>query len=219
MTKTPKIIKNTSATLATVVVASGALAGPVTLTFESLDQSGIYGGTTWDGTDTTRLDNQFVASGIDFGGTTSGWNHDVILPGTGGADGAISLVNAYRIGTADTFTGIEMSAVGANWDAFSVLALTTDDGVTMSAFGSGGGLLETINLGDTLSSGAGTAWQLFAFSVSGIARVEINGPGGSVLIDTVHFDPTDSVVIPLPGSGMLALAGITLVGVGTRRRS
>lgn len=208
-----------AACLASAVAAS-AWADPVTLDFEALDQSGVYGGAGWDGMNTTRIADQYIASGIDFGGTTSGWNHDAILPGITGADGMTSLVNAYRIGGADTHTTIEMSAVGETWDAFSMLALSTDDGVSMSAFGSSGGLLETINLGDTLSAGAGSgsAWQLFAFSVSGIARVEVNGPGGSVLIDTIHYDPLDSVVVPLPGSGVLALAGIVALGVRSRRR-
>lgn len=209
-----------AACLASAVAAS-AWADPVTLDFEALDQSGVYGGAGWDAMNTTRLDDQFIASGIDFGGTTSGWNHDTILPGIAGADGMTSLVNAYRIGGTDMHTTIEMSAVGTTWDAFSMLALSLDDSVSMSAFDSGGGLLETIVLGDTLSTGAGSgsAWQLFAFSVSGIARVEVSGPGGEVLIDTIHYDPLDLVVVPLPSSGALALAGFAAVGLRSRRRS
>lgn len=204
-----------AACLASAVAAS-AWADPVTLGFEALDQSGVYGGAGWDGMNTTRLNAQFIASGIDFGGTTSGWNHDTILPGIAGADGMTSLVNAYRIGGADTYTTIEMSAVGATWDLFEIRALTTSGDVSMSAFDSGGAVLETIDLGQTL--GSDTMWQAFAFSVAGIARVEVSGAGGDVLIDTIHFGPFDSVAVPLPSSGVLALAGIVAVGFGSRRR-
>lgn len=127
---------------------------------------------------TTRIDNQFITDGIDFGGTTSGWNHDAILPGISGADGSTSLANAYRIGGADTYITIEMTAIGATWDAFEVLALTISAGVSMSAFDS----------------------------------------GGAVLIDTIHYDPRDFVVVPLPGGGALALAGVIAIGTGIRRR-
>ncbi len=205
------------AALATMAAATAAWAGPVTLTFESLDQTGIYGGAGWDTQNTTRV-AEFAAAGIDFGGTASGWNHDVILPGTS-ADGAVSLVNAYRTAGIDTYTTIEMTAVGSTWEAFEILALTTSNDVTMSAFDSGGTLLESIDLGRTLDAGAGGAWQTFMFSVSGISRVTVTGTGADVLIDTIHYDPLDSVVIPLPGSGMLALAGLAAIGVGTRRRS
>lgn len=195
-------------------LASTALADPVTLDFESLDPSGIYGGAGNDGLNTTRINDQFLAYGIDFGGTASGWDHSRWF--SDGADGTTSLVNAYRIDGTDFGTTIEMSAVGSDWNSFSLLALTVTDDVSMSAFDSGGTLLQTIDLGQTL--GSGDIWQVFAFTVAGISSVEISGAGGDVLIDTIHYDPASVSIIPLPGSGALALAGLLGACVMTRRR-
>ncbi|MEO1008570.1 MAG: hypothetical protein AAFX79_08385 [Planctomycetota bacterium] len=205
----------TASGAAALAVAAAAAAGPVTIDFEGLDQPGIYAGAGWDGMNTVAIDDLFAGAGIDFNGTASGWNHDAVLPGLAGADGGVSLVNAFRTAGVDTFTTIEMSAVGTTWDAFEVLALTTS-GVTMSALDSSGGVLETIDLGMTLGSGA--PWQTFAFSVGGIASVEISGAGGDVLIDTIRYEPVEAVLIPLPGSGVLGLAGLGAICFGSRRR-
>ena len=208
------VIAHIKTSTCTLALASAALANPVTLDFESLDQSGVYGGSGNDGLNTTRIDDQFLADGIDFDGTTSGWDHSRWF--SDGADGSTSLVNAYRIDGTDFGTTIEMSAVGSDWDSFSIVALTVTDEVSMSAFDAGGTLLQTVELGQTI--GSGDIWQAFAFSVVGIARVEISGAGGDVLLDTIRYDPAAISIIPLPGSGALALVGLVGASVLTRRR-
>lgn len=205
-----------AALVSVAALTSSALADSVTIDFEGLtsvfdaSSSGPY----------DQVDNEFIASGIDFNASGIAYAHTSVLAIAGG-DGLISLSNLVNNGSGGV-TGTQtlvMTAAGSTWDSFSILALTFRGG-SMTAFDAFGDAIETIDLGTTL--GSGTNWQTFEFNVTDIARVEVssdNPAGGDLLIDSIHFDPTDSVVIPLPGSGMLALAGITLVGVGTRRRS
>jgi len=197
--------------LAVLAGASVAFADPVTIDFEGLDASHdlLFAGPAPYG----AIGDLFASSGIDFG-TTIGARH-LTQSFAPGADGDISITNVNPSG--ERINTIEMSAVGPAWDAFSVFAYT-EGAVTMSAFGVGGALLESINLPKTM--GSVDPWRSFAFSgsVSGIARVEFT-TASFIFIDTIHFDPTDSVVIPLPGSGMLAIAGLAAIGMSSRRRS
>lgn len=194
-----------------LVATSAALADTVTIDFEDLDQSTIYSGDSWAGGNTTKLSTQFIADGIDFGGQGSGVNHDnlffgSILPGDGQR---VSLLNGRRADGVDVLVPVmTFTAQGGTWSNFEMRVLTLAM-IEARAYDAGGSLLETLSL-DT-----GTTWMDFMFAIDGIARIEFEGTGADLLIDQIRF--TNSVVIPLPGAGGLALVGLSMCAPRRRR--
>lgn len=206
------VFKNFTALFVTLGfgVASAA-AGRVTLDFESLNQTEIYSGTGWNGVATTDLLDTFAGSGVTFSAGVSGVNvANIFLPNGGGTN---AITNSARSGGADTLTpSFTISAVGSGWKEVSFSFLATGS-VTFTAYDSGNNVLFSDALPSPSIPLTWSSYSLILGKTSGIASIEFAGAGADLFLDELGL-----VLVPLPGTAGLALAGLGLLGLRRARR-
>lgn len=183
----------------------------------------------------TTIDTQYQSLGVTFSGTntiggyTGALNSWGIIPasGPGGSGNYLASFGAIPAGGVNNYLIAPrydiMSVVFANTaSAISFGLSASSPGVTINAYNSAGGLLQSLT---GVASSSGFAIQ--TLTATGVARVDIVGTFSSTFansarifgIDNLTFTPAATAgAVPEPATWAMMIVGFGLVGGAMRRR-
>lgn len=141
----------------------------------------------------------------------SGLAGDSYFSGNGGA-GIKFTFDPGVLGTLPTSAGIVWTDGGGS-----------NQTVTFTAFGPGGGILFTTTVGgflDNSVNGETAEDRFFGYSSDGgISAIFMSNTGGGIEVDHLQYGAASVVVgVPEPGTYVLLLAGLGVLGIMARRR-
>lgn len=153
-------------------------------------------------------------NGVTFGGVGGFYDIDSDFIGSFNTRGVNSLSNDFPPGGTQTFTFDFAGPVGA----FAFLFGASDFTWRLTAFNSGGGVVEAYDIAAVFGSNAG---DYFGISASGMTRATLQNLGGEadyVFIDNFTFARESVSAVPVPPSlALLASGAVGLLGVARRR--
>jgi hypothetical protein len=182
------------------VVGLANAAPTVVIDFESLAELDV-------------VDDQFLALGADFGGTTSIVSAGSLLsPLYPPNSGSNVIYDDPQLGSGI----IRVDAVGLPW-AMAGGYVTGNTDVTLTAYASDSSVLGTASTGGANYIGAPTALLpniFLSVTASGIAYVEFSDSGNTYVVDDFTLQ-----AIPAPGAILLSSIGLGVVSWLRRRRT